>query len=386
VAKEKINSHEVKHAFLLYFFNPFNLIMSVKPIYFSGLNGLRAIAALAVIFTHINEHLPDFKIASNPISRMIAAHSFALGQHGVTIFFVLSGFLISYLLFSEKEAMTDVNVKKFYIRRALRIWPLYYAFFVLAMTTIVFFQVDFKAPILGWYIFFSANLPAVYYLYLPILSHYWTLGVEEQFYLAWPWVVKYQRNVLHFLIFIIGFLWLLKVYFFYAHFPHAFRFVKFSRFHVMFMGALASWFYFKKNTLFLKLATSLSARILAWLSLVLIVLGKFPHHQLINAELVSLVTIVLIVEQIHVPKKIINLENGVFDFLGKISFGLYIVHPLIIFLLKKMPVGFNYFSLHVATMVLTILLAFVSYQFFEKWFIKRKGKFAILETKASING
>ena len=103
------------------------MIVTEKRIYFSGINSLRFIAALAVIITHIELLKGVFGFKNywkNPII-------FNLGGMGVYFFFVLSGFLITYLLLVEKEKQRHIKIKDFYIRRILRIWPLYYLIVVI---------------------------------------------------------------------------------------------------------------------------------------------------------------------------------------------------------------------------------------------------------------
>ena len=101
---------------------------SNSNIYFTGLNGLRFLAAMAVVITHI-ELIKGQMFCENlwSTNKLI----FELGGLGVIFFFVLSGFLITYLLLEEKKVSGTVSVKKFYARRILRIWPLYYLIIVL---------------------------------------------------------------------------------------------------------------------------------------------------------------------------------------------------------------------------------------------------------------
>ena len=93
-------------------------------VYLNGLNGLRAIAALFVLFSHIIQ--PEFINFGNPIRIRLP-----MAQHGVTLFFVISGFLITFLLLLEKDK-TEIDIRNFYIRRILRIWPIYYLFIIYA--------------------------------------------------------------------------------------------------------------------------------------------------------------------------------------------------------------------------------------------------------------
>src|SRR5437867_1336539 len=95
-----------------------------KPkVYFPGLHGLRFFAAMMVVFSHV-ELMMDYHSYPNLYANNLAVYE--SGRMGVTLFFVLSGFLISYLLLTEKKVSGTVAVKKFYTRRILRIWPLYY--------------------------------------------------------------------------------------------------------------------------------------------------------------------------------------------------------------------------------------------------------------------
>src|SRR6267378_8187081 len=92
-------------------------------VYFPGLHGLRFFAAMMVVFSHI-ELMKDYHGYPNLYASNLAVYE--SGRLGVTLFFVLSGFLISYLLLKEKEVSGSIAIRKFYGRRILRIWPLYF--------------------------------------------------------------------------------------------------------------------------------------------------------------------------------------------------------------------------------------------------------------------
>jgi len=133
-----------------------------------ALDGLRALAALAVV----------------------AHHAFGLpnGYLGVDIFFVLSGFLITSLLVREREATGRVRLPQFYLRRALRLYPALVTV-VVATTLSVFVVRDETGKLLGAAVaalFYVANIWFVETNYSGLLDHVWTLALEEQFYLVWP--------------------------------------------------------------------------------------------------------------------------------------------------------------------------------------------------------
>ena len=90
-----------------------------KSLYLPNLNAIRAIAAFVVIISHVERKMSFFNLE-------IIQELTKIGPIGVTLFFALSGFLITYLLLIEKERFIQINVKDFYIRRFLRIWPIYY--------------------------------------------------------------------------------------------------------------------------------------------------------------------------------------------------------------------------------------------------------------------
>ena len=103
-----------------------------KAIYFKGLNGIRAIAVLIVVVWHTDQ----FSYLFNNLPKKFYLNGMA--GRAVDIFFVLSGFLITFLLLKEKEKTKTIDIKKFYLRRILRIWPLYYLIILASMFLMYF--------------------------------------------------------------------------------------------------------------------------------------------------------------------------------------------------------------------------------------------------------
>jgi len=140
-----------------------------------ALDGLRGIAVLFVFVFH---SLGPLITPNGPIAYM--------GWLGVDLFFVLSGFLITSILLRARDA--DNYYKVFYARRALRILPLYYLALTLSLLT-THDHYTFRAQI--WFWLNLSNLATAFNpMLIPWLSHYWSLAVEEQFYLIWPAVVR----------------------------------------------------------------------------------------------------------------------------------------------------------------------------------------------------
>ena len=96
-----------------------------KKIYFENLDGLRFLCFLSVFFFH-SFHTEYAYIKNTETYNFIKFSVFGNGNLGVNFFFVLSGFLITFLLIAEKELNGQINLRKFWIRRILRIWPLFY--------------------------------------------------------------------------------------------------------------------------------------------------------------------------------------------------------------------------------------------------------------------
>jgi peptidoglycan/LPS O-acetylase OafA/YrhL len=149
--------------------------------YFPQLDGFRGLAAILVLVGHALEFSTT---RFNALGASVA-------QLGVMLFFVLSGFLITGLLYRERADSGDVELKRFYARRALRLAPA-----LLLFLGVCFVLVQRKA---------INDIPkyefVVCLLYLrniygrsQSLGHLWSLALEEQFYLLWPWVVKLARR------------------------------------------------------------------------------------------------------------------------------------------------------------------------------------------------
>ena len=169
-----------------------------EKIYFANLDALRSIAAILVLFAHIlSEYLikyfPDAIWFTNPVTQFF----FVNGGFGVQIFFSLSGFLITYLLLSEMKTKGKFNLRNFYIRRVLRIWPVY--FIVVGFVFIVYqgikilLHIDsiiYESPLMS--VLFLSNYDLIRILSTEgmydngMLALTWSVSVEEQFYLVWP--------------------------------------------------------------------------------------------------------------------------------------------------------------------------------------------------------
>jgi peptidoglycan/LPS O-acetylase OafA/YrhL len=154
--------------------------VSLRANYYPGLDGLRGIAILIVVLAHVglNRYLWQFKF-------------YLVSNTGVHMFFVLSGFLITTLLLKEKLHTGRISLKHFYIRRALRILPVAYFFLVVLIILNQVYHLKIStADFIASFLFYK-NLPMPNE---PYTAHFWSLAVEEQFYITFPLLLFLNTN------------------------------------------------------------------------------------------------------------------------------------------------------------------------------------------------
>lgn len=364
-----------------------------ESLYLPGLNGIRAMAAMTVVISHINNRLHLFGLEKGT--------TFYVADYAVTVFFTLSGFLITYLLLIEKSQTGVIDIKKFYIRRILRIWPLYFLYLLLVFLIIGFDQI--KWPVF-FYLLMIPNFTKSVSQYIPLhiakfpghnalLGHYWSLGVEEQFYAFWPWIVSNTKNLLKVLIFFPIFYIILKIFLNVLHAPKSLLlFVNYSRFGCMAIGALGAYLYFTYKEIIMKWIHLRILEIIAVIFFILVTFNLFHIASPVDHEIASMITLIIIINQISNPKKLYSLENKIFNFLGKISYGLYVWNPLIIYVFS---LAYKHFfsGLHIDSAILLVLVftintlfivlvSYLSYEYFEKRFLKLKNRFMIIKSRS----
>lgn len=355
-----------------------------SKLFLPGLNGLRAIAALSVILAHTSEILVE--------NRFFKSNYFGhFGGYSVTIFFTLSGFLITYLLLKEIELHAKIDVKKFYTRRILRIWPLYFLYLFLVVLVM-----KFSVPNTIWYyILIFPNIPFALHLAgnsiitIPLLIHYWSLGVEEQFYAFWPWLLKYSSKIKQtIIIFCLGYFGL-KIGMSLLNAPIVWQSILLhTRFCCLGIGGIGACLYFE-NSHILKMANKKIIEFIAWLIIILFLTNQIRIFSIVNNEVISIMVVILIFNQINNPKPLLPLENKYFDYLGKISFGLYIYNPLVIYFLSLLMLNndskglLKSISFIALTFFTVILVSHISYFYFEKRFLKLKNRYTTIKSYSS---
>lgn len=335
-----------------------------KPVqqrrWYAQMDGLRCVAVSAVLVEHFAYFL---------------GHRFHLGFFGVDLFFVISGFLITEGLLIEKDKYTPSKViKRFYTKRFLRIFPIYYLLAFIALFTFHPFK-----EIASWAFTYTIN-------YYPAITgkeiidpfgHLWSLSVEEQFYLFWPCVLlitprKYFLTVL-------GLIFLSSIIYFAV--KHDYYGLP-GRMYSLCMGALLAFTKYKMPEQY---SNSILKRF-SWLLVLAMVLYFFDPSIALSTLSLGLVYIGSNNGFNSIFKRF--LENKKVIYIGKISYGVYLYHLPVAYLFTIYvfdPVwnSISFGSLSVLKFnswviklplyaLLTFLIAHISYSLIEKPILKYK--------------
>ena len=367
-----------------------------KP-YFENLDALRFLAAFAVFAFHFfREASSLFEFNSQSTTYKIVNLFISKGSLGVNFFFVLSGFLITYLILWERQQTGRFKVFHFLIRRTLRIWPLY--FFIIILGFIVFPLIlnGYQTSHSGWYYaFFLANFDEINVgLSDPInfLTAPWSVAVEEQFYLFWGVLLFVLHQFKAFKIEIVLVVLLVISILFSFIFKESPRILYYHTFSVMsniVIGSALALFYFQEKQWLIKLKKIKSWKIgIIYLIGVLIILAKnkifIGNLVVFEQSVISLFFAFIILDQIFLKYSFLKIGRiSTFTFLGRISYGLYMYHLVVMYLITYFLAD-TLLSFHNNISLLTFLLLSVlgtfvishfSFLFFEKPFLTLKTKF-----------
>jgi peptidoglycan/LPS O-acetylase OafA/YrhL len=362
--------------------------------YLPQLDGLRFIAFL-LVFIHNAPSISSSKLWA-------AVHDY--GWIGVDLFFCLSGFLITKLLVTEREQTGRINIRNFYIRRILRIWPLYFFYIILILLLPDYYlrpNTNNEALQVAGLVTFSFNVVYIYLFpfALTFFIHLWTISFEEQFYLVAPWLIhklkavssKKTKETLY-IIFLLGIA--LRVIFIYFQFKHPVIYtLPFTRFEALLGGVAIGLGLF--DTVFHKIQSWLLFLLGATFNALVFIL---PNIYEINWDLMlsyffvgvgmSLVVFSITRKDNQLLKRL--LSNLFLTYLGKISYGLYVFHIISIRLAFQLfeaiqnTEGRSLEELNtlvfIAGLIITVVLSAASYQFIEKPFLKLKEKFGVVQS------
>lgn len=336
--------------------------------YMPQLDSLRTIAVFLVLLGHWLPHEPEYQILP-------------YGMIGVTLFFVLSGFLITQILFKSRDLSESTGnskfyyLKQFYARRTLRIFPIYY----ITIIILFIFNVQEIRQCFLWFLFYASN----FYFYIigswqGSLSHLWTLAVEEQFYIFWPFIIffvprKYMFKTIIAII-IVGpvtrsILLMINMGTPRVDFSNLLTPTCMDSFG---LGATLAFFRcYKDNAIKFK-TEGTNAFIIVYAAVITLLFIFKPN--LLNISFLRFNTALLsffLISKASIGftgiMKII-LENKVLVYLGRISYGLYLFHPYITVMYKnlKFPVIDNLLLRFTVQTIALVIIASISWYLIEK--------------------
>lgn len=376
--------------------------MTIKRYYRPELDVLRFFAFMIVFIVHRMDFIPI-----DPGQHYWLYNICLLGDLGVPVFFLLSAFLITELLFRESDETGTIQLKAFYMRRILRIWPLYFlVFYGLVVLTQFVPWAGTKDPA-TWlaFTFFAGNWWICAHGWVPAypVNPLWSISVEEQFYIAIPVIALFGRRLggkaISLFLIVISYV---AVVVYATHPTNGFSsqwtnsFVQFQFFSA---GTLLSIYLNGKVPKWhpiVRLLVTLAA-ISCWLiaSIVFGVQADTPHSTVAEAPigwaLVLAGTLALFLSVLGLPLKYLPAP---IVYLGRISYGLYLFHETVYFLIFS--VGKTWLAhlstaLHLAgwrdglgtvlAFIVTVLVAHISYQLYERPFLRLKSRFTIVPSR-----
>ena len=385
--------------------------------HYPAIDGLRAIAVLQILLWHsaiesINE-FPAWKLASSPLIESYVKFT-VFGASGVNLFFIISGFLITGLILDTRNKKH--GLRKFYIRRALRIFPLYYATLAILFFLLWFFEPEtfhIKDRILSYFLYlqntdffwYKIDIMPFSYPGYESLNHLWSLAVEEQFYIIWPiiilWMTK-KRNfkqsiqiMLGFIVFSVLLRCCITVL---INWQCAYMFLL-SRMDALIMGGMIAYIIYKRPKVFqaIKEANNDYFKLLLIILICLMMYNLYTKVSVIfmTKYMITFMNIFYLSLLIKVLGGHIDKKKGWFERLScskfmketaKISYGLYIFNlPVLYFLsfgTRALEITDFYYVYPIFICVgggITFLLAYLSYHFYEKRFLRLKDKLAPLD-------
>lgn len=343
--------------------------MSKRLQHINQLDALRAFAAFSVIFHHF---LPEFNLGH-----------FSHGSIGVDVFFAISGYLITAVLLEQKSNVGSrlLIVRNFIIKRALRLFPAYYVF-------ISFFFI--LMLVCGLYVWDAGNELYFYTYTQNILfftdgmkgvqtNHLWTLAVEEQFYLIWPWIVIYfsNKNLVRALMFAIPVTLAFKSF----SGIQDLRMLTVSHIDTLGGGALIAFLIKEGGNRILLIIHQAKAWLISFSIAVIALASNLQLSTFFIHIAILVLSLSLVIGSYY---SFGGMVGKLFDFpklqyLGKISYGLYLYHKPVPYMLKlllgKMQVDINAWLLLIISLTITLIAAHLSYHFLERYFLRLKEKF-----------
>lgn len=365
--------------------------------YFENLDGLRFFCFLFVFFFHsFQTENPEIK--NSPVYQFFKMTLFGNGFLGVNFFFVLSGFLISYLLIKEKRDSNRIHIGRFWMRRILRIWPLYFAcvfygFVIFPYTKTFAGAVPNETADPWYYIGFISNFDYIHKGLpdAPGLGVLWSVAIEEQFYFAWPLILSLfplKKFWIPLLIILSGSL----VFRALNDVPRLHEMHTLSCIGDMALGGLGAWLILESSA-FKRKIENLPRWLILFIYLAFVFVFLFRDEFLLSSYglrvferlLISTIMLLIILEQCFAKFSFYKMGNfRIVSRLGLVTYGLYCLHFIIISLTvgltKKLGINNHLWQVifleTAVSLLITIIIAKLSYRYFETPFLKLKEKFS----------
>jgi len=368
----------------------------IRP-HYAAFNGLRAVAVFLVFLVHYGNYI---------LPRQLTEYMWV----GVDLFFVLSGFLITGILY---DSIHDPHFfRNFYIRRALRIFPIFYGFFLLLFILTPILHLAYAHALL-FYFFYIGNLALPFTnldLYNPTvitavihgqsinanIGHLWSLCVEEQFYMLWPaviWLVRSRTRLMNICALVSVAILIERIYL-QAHLSPALldnaliQWSTYTRIDTLLIGAwFALWLREQPlSTLRLRrLAYALFFIPLAILGIRMAMLSTITRNHFVFTVGYTLIALicsgVLLLSLDDTTWLARFLRTRYLNAFGAISYGFYFFHHLFLYELQDLADNYDIvhrfaFIIPFAVFGLTLLLATLSFRYFESPFLRLKSRLA----------
>lgn len=367
--------------------------------YHPELDALRFLAFLLVFFHHALPADASLYIAAGfpaELARwlLLAKHA---GAYGVDLFFALSSYLITELLIREYHRRGSIDIYAFYVRRALRIWPLYFTFLAI---TILIVPYLFPADAFNWkyalaFALFVGNWACVWWgVPFSVASPLWSVSVEEQFYLVWPLLIFFfgVKRLPQIAVLMLVIAFAMRIILAVARIGDPAVWCNtFARLDPIALGALLAYG-LGGRTPNLKAVSRIAlgaGGLLFWL-LTSRYFSLFGVSSLITYPAVAVGSVMLLIAALRPEaNRLLRSPLSLLVYLGRISYGLYVFHLLALAMMSQqlyvpvigLQLGFT--SRLIISFFFTVALAAISYRWLELPFLRLKHRFTyILSTNA----
>jgi peptidoglycan/LPS O-acetylase OafA/YrhL len=351
--------------------------------FFGSLDGLRALSILGVLWTHV-----WYVSGLEYYNRLQHYPVLKMGAFGVDAFFGISGFLITTLLLRERSKNGTISLRDFYLRRSLRIWPLYYATLGIYVLLVIFLQRGMGRDrvffhFLPGYLTFTCTWFAGWAASGAVFNFAWSLSVEEQFYVVWALVLRILRGLLPTFVMILMIFLRLSVHFnvlqnFILKDSLPWRIAAGVSVPICLGAILAQILHSEKGFRILRPILGSKWAAPFWLLMLLAsLIARQPFWQMIQWFLVAAVVGSCVIREDNALAPFLRFRP--FAYIGVVSYGMYLLNTLVLDVINPVMnrIGLRHpllkFPVFVAA---TVLVAGISYRFFETPFLRLKERFS----------